>query len=274
MILTHASSPAAGLCALFTHRRLIVQLAGRDIAARYRGSMLGMGWSLLNPLLLLAVYTFVFSTVFQARFGAQASESKFDFALMLFAGMIVHGFFAECLSRAPMVILGNVNFVKKVVFPLEVYPAVILLSTLFHSAISLAVLMVFAIAAHGSLPITVMLLPVVLAPFALLILGLCWFLASLGVYMRDIAQTIGLLMTVLMFLSPIFYPLSALPAWLQPYLALNPLTLIIESLRGALLLGIVPDWQTLGIYSLVAIVIACSGFWWFQKTRRGFADVL
>ncbi|MBN8531467.1 MAG: ABC transporter permease [Alphaproteobacteria bacterium] len=274
MILSHPSSPLAGIVALFAHRRLIIQLAGRDVAARYRGSMLGMGWSLLNPLLLLAVYTFVFSTVFQARFGGGAGESTFDFALMLFAGMIVHGFFAECLSRAPTIILGNVNFVKKVVFPLEIYPAVILLSTLFHSAISLAVLMTFAVATQGGLPPTALLAPIVLAPFMLLTLGLCWFLASLGVFMRDIAQTIGLFMTVLMFLSPIFYPLSALPAWLQPYLALNPLTLIIESLRGVLLLGNMPDWRGLGIYSAIAGMIACAGFWWFQKTRRGFADVL
>lgn len=245
----------------------------RDIVGRYRGSILGLLWSFVNPVLMLAVYTFVFSTVFQARWDG-GSGSRFEFALLLFAGLIVFNLFSECVSRAPNLVLGNVNYVKKVIFPLEVLPWVTLGSALFHALVNLSVLLVFL--SFSSLEIfwTVLLAPVVLLPLLPLLLGICWLLASIGVFVRDTGQLIGMFLTVLMFLSPIFYPASALPEPVRDFLFLNPLTLIIEQLRAVLIWGQMPDWAGLAAYSLGSVLFAWAGLFWFQKTRKGFADVL
>ncbi|MFU8787394.1 MAG: ABC transporter permease [Methylobacter sp.] len=245
----------------------------REVIGRYRGSFLGLLWSFVNPVLMLAVYTFVFGFVFKARWG-QGDVDKYEFALVLFAGLIVFNLFAECIGRAPGLILGNVNYVKKVIFPLEILPWVALGSALFHTCISLAVLLVFlALVGHGFFW-TILWLPLVLLPFLLLIMGLSWLLASLGVFIRDMGQLVGMVITVLMFMSPIFYPLSALPESVGAYLFLNPITFVVEQVRNILLWGKQPDWSQLGIYSAVSIVIAWLGLFWFEKTRKGFADVL
>jgi lipopolysaccharide transport system permease protein len=265
--------PRLFACAL-AHGFLIRQLAAREVAGRYRGSLLGLFWSFVNPLLMLAVYTVVFGIVFQVRWGTRVEEGPIGFAIVLFAGLIVHGLFAECIMRAPGLIVGNPSYVKRVVFPLEILPYVSLAAALFHAAISVLVLLAFYIATAGVPPLTVLLLPVVLAPFALLTLGLTWMLAALGVYLRDIGQITQPLVTVLLFLSPVFFPLSALPPALQPWLALNPLTFIIEEARAVLLWGRLPDWPGLALYALVALAIAWLGYYGFERTRRGFADVL
>ncbi|CAL8975222.1 Teichoic acid translocation permease protein TagG [Rhodoplanes serenus] len=258
--------------------RLAVQLAQREISARYRGSVLGIGWSLLTPLLMLAVFTFVFGTVFKTRWtppgGSEASHSTADFAVILFAGLSVFQLFADVVTRAPSLVLSNVNYVKKVVFPLAVLPLAALGSALFDTAVRLVVLLVFVVLARGSLPATALLLPLVLAPYILLVLGLTWFLAGLGVYVRDVGQFLGPLVTALMFLSPIFFPSSALPDWLQPYLVLNPIALPVEGTRAVLIWGTAPDWTGLALYSAIAAAIAILGLVWFQKTRKGFADVV
>lgn len=258
---------------LWRNRQLIVQMTKREVIGRYRGSIMGLAWSFFNPLLLLAVYTFVFSVVFKARWGTGTS-SKTEFALLLFAGMIVHGLFSECVNRAPALILANVNFVKKVVFPLEILPVVALGSALFHAAISLAVLLAFSFVLHLSLSWTIMLLPFVLLPLLLLTLGAAWFLSATGVYVRDIAQITGLFTTVLMFLSPVFYPASALPSKYQTLLHLNPLTTLIEGTRSVLIFGDLPSWTLLGGVYVASSLIAYFGFAWFQKIRGGFADVV
>jgi lipopolysaccharide transport system permease protein len=255
-----------------------MQLVRRDIAGRYRGSALGILWSLLTPLFMLAVFTFVFGTVFKARWqpgGADGAEpSMAEFAIVLFAGLIVFQLFAEVINRAPALICTNVNYVKKVVFPLEILPVVALGSAVFHAAVSLVVLFVFMLVAMGYMPWTALLFPLVLAPFLLLILGLAWFLASLGTYVRDIGQLLGPLVTALMFLSPIFFPRSALPEWIRPWAVLNPVALPVEQAREVLIWGRMPDWTGLALYSIVALVVAGLGYAWFQKTRKGFADVL
>ncbi|MBM3599505.1 MAG: ABC transporter permease [Alphaproteobacteria bacterium] len=253
---------------------LIRQLAVREVVSRYRGSWLGLVWSLVNPLLMLAVYTFVFGIVFRVRWGQRGDDGPIGFALVLFAGLIVHGFFAECVTRAPGLVVGNANYVKRVVFPLEILPYVALAAALFHAAVSLVVLLAFFVATAGMPPLTIALLPIVWAPFALLILGLCWFLASLGVYLRDIGQVTQPVVTVLLFLSPVFFPLEALPPALRPWLQLNPLTFIIDQTRAVLLWGQMPDWTGLAAYALVGLLVAWLGFYWFERTRRGFADVL
>lgn len=267
------ATPAEMVASLWRHRSLIHASTRREVLGRYRGSVLGLMWSFFNPLFMLSVYTFVFSEVFRARWSA-GSESKTEFALVLFAGLIVFNLFAECINRAPGLILSNPNYVKKVVFPLEILPFVGLLSALYHGLISLCVWLVAYLVLFGVPHATVLLLPLILLPFVLFIMGLSWALASLGVFLRDVSQFIGVVVTTLMFLSPIFYPASALPESYRHILYLNPLTPAIEMTREVLYWGKLPDVALLGIYWLATGVIAWFGFAWFQKTRKGFADVI
>jgi lipopolysaccharide transport system permease protein len=253
-------------------RSLIWQFVKRDVQSRYRGSWLGLGWSFLTPLLMLAVYTFVFREVFQSRWG-QGNGGGVDFALRMYAGLVVFNFFAECVARAPRLIVDQPNLVKKVVFPLELLAWVSTFSGLFHLAVNAFVLLLAALVAGYGQP-TMLLLPLVWLPLLPLVLGCSWFLASLGVYIRDIGQVIGLAISLLMFMSPIFYPVSAMPERWRFWLHLNPLTLIIENTRLVLLDGGVPNMLLLSTYFLVALLIAVLGGWWFQATRKGFADVL
>lgn len=253
--------------------RLILRMVKREVIGRYRGSFLGLLWSFITPVLMLAIYTFVFSFVFKARWGQEHSD-QYEFALILFAGLIVYNLFSECISRAPSLILSNVNYVKKVVFPLEILPWISLGSALFHAMTSLCVLLVFLVINGHHFSFTVLWLPVIMLPFLFLIMGLSWFLASIGVFVRDIGQVITMILTVLMFMSPIFYPLSALPEPIRPYLLLNPITLIVEQVRAVLIWGVQPNWIHIGYYSLVSVFITLTGWIWFNKTRKGFADVL
>lgn len=267
------ASPAAMLKSLWGNRELIAQMTRREVVGRYKGSVMGLLWSFLNPLFMLAVYSFVFSVVFKARWSG-SGESQTQFAVILFAGMTVHALFAEVLNRAPGIILGNVNYVKKVVFPLEILAVVSLGAALFHALVSLLVLLVAFAMLNGFIQWTAIFAPLVLLPLMLLSLGFGWILSSLGVFVRDIGQLIGVFTTALLFLSPVFFPVSALPESFQPWLNLNPLTFIIEQSREVLIWGNLPDWQGLTLYSIGAGIFAWLGFFWFQKTRKGFADVL
>lgn len=266
-------TPVELVASLWRHRSLIAASVKREVLGRYRGSVMGILWSFFNPLFMLAVYTFVFSVVFQARWGG-GSGSKTEFALVLFAGLMMFNLFAECINRAPGLILSNVNYVKKVVFPLEILPAVTLLAALFHLLISLGVWLLAYVIFFGVPHATVLYLPLIVLPLVVFIMGLGWALASLGVYLRDVSQFIGLITTVLMFLSPIFYPATALPEAYRHLLYLNPLTPVIEQTRDVLFWGKNPDFLMLGLYWLITAIIAWLGFAWFQKTRKGFADVL
>ncbi len=258
------------------HQTLIFQLVKREIISRYRGSFLGILWTIINPILMLVVYTFVFGFVFKVRLDPSVSfeNDHFSFALLLFSGLIVYNIFSETLSRAPGLVLANTNYVKKIIFPLEILPWVNLGATLFHALISVSVLLIAFLSINHFIHWTIIFIPVILAPFLLLTLGISWFLAATGVFVRDIGQFIGLLLTMLLFLSPVFYPAAALPESLRDYLFLNPLSFIIEQLRAVILHGLLPDWSGLGIYALIAWIFAQLGFIWFEKTRKGFADVL
>ena len=267
------ATPVEMVASLWRNRSLIHSSAKREVLGRYRGSAMGLLWSFLNPVFMLAVYTFVFSEVFKARWSA-GSESKTEFALVLFAGLIIFNLFAECINRAPSLILSNVNYVKKVVFPLEILPFVGLLSALYHMLISLGVWLVAYLVLFGIPHPTALYLPLIVLPFILFIMGLSWALASLGVYLRDVGQFIGVVTTVLMFLSPIFYPATTLPEVYRHLLYLNPLTPVIEQARAVLYFGETPDFIMLAIYWFATFIIAWLGFAWFQKTRKGFADVL
>lgn len=262
-----------GIFSLWQHRHLMRTMAWREILGRYRGSAGGLVWSLVTPILMLAVYTFVFSGIFQARW-SQDATSPLDYALQLFVGLIIHGLAAECLNRSPALIVGNVSYVKRVIFPLEILPLVNLVTALFHFAISLAVLFVFYALVEGHVHFTVLWLPVILAPYIVMLSGISWALAGLGVYLRDISQVTGLITMVLMFMSPVFYPASALPARFQTVFQFNPLTIIIEESRQVLLNGMQPDLKALAVYTLVAVVVCLSGYTVFQKMKKGFADVL
>ena len=265
---------------LWRNRQLIVQMTRREVVGRYKGSVMGLAWSFFNPIFMLMVYTFVFSVIFKSRWGGGGGgggggeESKTQFAVLLFVGMIIHGLLAEVLNRSPSLILGNVNYVKKVIFPLEILPVISMGVALFHSLISLGVMLAAFALFNGYLQWTVIFTPLVLLPLVLLTLGMAWMLASLGVFLRDVGQFIGIVTMVLLFLSPVFYPVTALPEEFRPWLMANPLTFIIEQAREVLIWGHTPDWVSLGIYTLAATLVAWAGYAWFQKTRKGFADVL
>lgn len=268
-----STSPKEISASLWRNRQLILASTKREVVGRYRGSVMGIAWSFFNPVLMLVAYTFVFSVVFKARWGIAGEESKASFAIILFVGMIVHGLFAECVNRAPGLILSNVNYVKKVVFPLEILPWVAMGSALFHAMISLAVLLIAQLIVNFSLPWTAVFFPLVILPLLIATMGFAWMLSAIGVFVRDIAQTTGIITTVLLFVSPVFYPVSALPKEYQGWLLLNPLTFVIEEARNVLIWGRMLDWAGWGLSFIVGLTIAWVGFWWFQKTRKGVVDV-
>jgi lipopolysaccharide transport system permease protein len=270
----HSVSPVEIARSFWRNHNLIWQLTRRQVVGRYRGSVMGLAWSFFNPILMLLVFTFVFSVVFKARWGIGSEESKADFAIILFVGLIIHGLFAECINSAPGLILSNINYVKKVVFPLDILPWVSMGSALFHAAVSLAVWAVFYLLLNTNFHWTAVLFPLLILPLVFATMGIAWFLTSFGAFVRDIAQVTGIFTTVLLFLSPIFYPISALPKEYQPLIYINPLTFIIEEARAVLIWGRLPDWTGWAVYFGVSLAIAWIGFWWFQKTRKGFADVL
>lgn len=261
------------IISIWSNRRLIHQLSKREVAARYRGSIAGFGWSLINPLVMLAVYTFVFSVVFQVRWGA-STDSKGAFAVVLFVGIIVHGIVAECVNRAPTLIPSNAGYVKRVVFPLEILPVVAMGPALFHAAMSLIVLICANLYLTGSIPVTAIAFPLIILPMVIGTLGVSWFFSALGVYIRDVGQVTVILMTVLLFLSPAFYPIESLPEEYRKLLYLNPLTYVIEGARDVLLWGRWPHWPSIFWQTILSVVVAWLGYWSFQRMRPGFADVI
>jgi lipopolysaccharide transport system permease protein len=266
-------NPFAPYQALSRYFALIVQMAKRDVVGRYRGSFIGLFWSFFNPLLMLAIYTFVFGVIFKSRWNAQ-STGHFEFAVILFAGLNINSLFSECANRAPTLIIENTNFVKRVVFPLETLSWSTVGSALFHLFISTIVLLVFGLIVRGTMPWTVMLFPIVVAAFLPFVAGAVWLLASLGVFLRDLKQAIVVITSALMFLAPIFYPKELIPPQYRDLLYLNPLTVIVEASQDVLVWGREPNWFLLGLYAVASCIFAWASFAWFERTRRGFADVL
>ncbi len=276
----HAAQPTSLVALaknLWRNRHLIVQMTKREVLRLYKGSIIGLAWAFFNPIFMLAVYTVIFSVVFKARWGSDrfdGDENKLQFAVVIFVGMIVLGLVSDALNRAPGLILSNVNFVKKVVFPIEILPVVAMGTAFFHSLISLSVLLAALVFFNGYLNWTVVFIPLILLPLLILSTGLSWILASLGVFLRDVGQVTGVITRMLLFLSPVFYQVTAVPEKFRPFIMANPLTFIIEQAREVLIWGHLPNWLGLGIYTLVATSMAWVGYAWFQKTRKGFADVL
>ncbi|MFC5649805.1 ABC transporter permease [Paenibacillus solisilvae] len=265
--------PISILKVLWSNKNLLNQFTKRDVVGRYKGSYLGLLWTFITPLLMLVIYTFVFSEVFKARWGT-VGGNKAEYALVLFTGLIVFNIFSEVITRAPSLLVGNSNLVTKVVFPLEIMPVAILCASIFHALINFALLIVSLILILGVLQWTLFLAPLVLLPLILLTLGLGWILASLGVYLRDLGQVIGIAMQAIMLMSPIFYPISSIPENLRIIYYINPVSYVIEDMRRVVIWGEMPNWTWLGIGTVIGLVVFMAGYSWFQKTKKGFADVL
>ena len=255
------------------HRSLTLEMAKRDVLGRYREASFGLLWSLISPFLMLLIYTLAFGYILKSRWPGTSGNIA-DYSMLLFVGLIVHGFFAECMNRAPSLIVGNANLVKRIVFPLQVLPWVVVLSALFHAFANLIVFTLLNLVMRGEVVPTLLLLPLVLWPLAVAALGVCWLLSSLSVFLRDIGQVTGVLATAMLFLSSAIVPVDALPAKYQLVFRLNPLTFIIDQAREVAFWGRMPDWTGLGLYLAGALLFAYAGYTVFQKTRPGFADVL
>lgn len=262
---------------LFQNKDLILQLIKREVLERYRGSSLGLLWSFAYPVFMLLVYMFVFGIVFKLKWGVapgSGQENPVPFGIIMFSGLVLHAFLGECLVRSCTLITNNQQYVKKVVFPLPILSLVSIGAAVFHLLAGLVILLVFMLL-FGVIPSwTIVYAPFVILPFVMLILGISWLLSALCVFIRDIKQIIGVLVTVLLFLAPIFYPLSQVPEAYQHWMYLNPLTIIIEEFRAVVLFAQQPDWLLLGMYYLVAGIVLVLGFSFFKRTKGAFADVV
>ena len=265
--------PLSPYQALFRHFALIVQMARRDVVGRYRGSFAGLFWSFFNPLLMLVIYTFVFGVIFKSRWNAQVS-GHLQYAVMLFAGLNINTLFVECANRSTTLIIENTNFVKRVVFPLETLAWSSLGSALFHLLISTLVLLLMSLLVNWSIPWTAVFFPVVVCCFIPFVAGVSWLLASLGVFLRDLKQVVGIVTTALMFFAPIVYPKEMVPAQYRTLLDINPLTIIAVASQDVLVWGRQPQWGALAAYAAISCLFAWAAFAWFERTRKGFADVV
>lgn len=263
---------SSGIASIYTNHSLLYSLSKRDIQAKYKGTILGFAWVVIYPLVMLAVYATVFTYVFKARWGI--GESVSNFVQMLYCGLIIYGLFTDTVSRAPSAIIQNAAYVKKVIFPLELIPLSYLVSATFNAIISTILLCIFILFKQHALNITMLFFPLVLLPFLLSLLGITWFLAAIGVFFRDINQVIGVMLSLMMFLSPVFYPVTTLPAIAQKIIYLNPLTYPMEEMRNLLVTGEMPNITYWGGYCVASVLVAYMGLWVFQRSRSAFADVL
>lgn len=263
---------------IFSNRYLLNLLLKRELSSRYRGSFLGVVWSFAQPLIMLMAYTFVFSVVFKMRWSSGSESSASEVGLNIFIGITLHAFLAECLVRGPALITSNATYVKKVIFPLELIPITYFVATIVQMGIGIVLWILASLVMIGHVSFTIILLPVLILPFLLFTLGVVFFVASLGVFVRDFTQAAGMISTFFLFLSPVFYPISALPKAIQPWMALNPLAFGIESARilqsGPLVAELISWFLVWFIHLLIALFVALGGIYWFQMSRRRFSDVV
>jgi lipopolysaccharide transport system permease protein len=252
---------------------LISQLVRREFAQRYRGSMLGALWAFVTPLVMVMVYTFVFTVVFPTRWGT-AETAETNFVVIYLVGAIIHGLFAEAVGRAPNLIVGQANYVKKVVFPLEILPIVVVVGALITATIGFGIAIILNLVLAHAVQWTGIFLPVILIPYLVLLLGMVLLISASGVYLRDLGQAMGVIITLALFLTPVFYPITAVPERFRTYLYLNPLTFIVEQAREVVLFGHLPNWSLLAVYTLCSLAFCWFGLFVFQRARGGFADVL
>jgi lipopolysaccharide transport system permease protein len=264
--------PELLLLSLWRHRSLIFELTKREFSGRYRGSFGGIAWSFVQPLFLLTVYTIAFGIILKARWGFPGSTM--DYALMLFAGLIIFNAFSEVLGKSPTLVTNTPNFVKKVVFPLELLPVIAVVTVLIHALIGIAVWLMGYTLLFGTPKTTVLLFPLILICLVPVLLGLGWLLSSVGVVVRDISQLTGMLSHALLFLTPIFYSVEAAPPSLRQLLMINPLTFIVEQFRLVLFYGQMPALKGLAIYFLLASFFAWGSLVFFRYLRPGFAEMV
>ncbi len=260
---------------ILEHRNLIKQLTKREFELKYKGSMLGVLWSFITPLLMLAVYTFIFSIVFKARWGIEQTDNKFEFAMIIFSGLIIYNIFNETVSKSTTIIISNVNYVKKVIFPLDILPFTALLSALINAVLNMVVLILgIMIFVPGWDVKGIFISFIYLLPISLFSLGVAYIVASIGVYIRDLTYTIGVLLNILFYVTPIFYPISLVPEFIHPIMNLNPLTYLVEGFRNAIFSGELPDLIHFTIFNLIGYLFMLLGIQLFRKLKRGFADVI
>ncbi|STY28945.1 lipopolysaccharide transport system permease [Legionella wadsworthii] len=264
--------PAQMFLMLWRYHDLIFQLVKRDILMRYRGSFAGLLWLILAPLLMLGLYTLVFGVFMRVQWPGVTNNLMYS--LLIYVGLIILNFFSECVSRSPSMIVSNTNLVKKVVFPVEVYPWVVIGTALFHAIINTLILILFSFFILGKIYATIIFLPLLFIPLILFTLGMSWFLCSAGVYIRDIAHMMAFVLQIVMYLSPVFYSITMLPQIFQNILWFNPLTFIIEHARSLVIFGKLPSWSPVAVFFIISFCVAYLGFLGFQKTKDGFADVL
>jgi lipopolysaccharide transport system permease protein len=251
---------------------LILLLARRELAARYRGSALGTAWGVLTPLVMIAIYTFVFAGIFGARFGA--SGSKWDYAVYLFCGLLPWTAFQEAIQLSSNVIVTRSNLVKRVVFPLETLPASLTLVALANQMFGSVALVIAALLTHHRPSLSLLWLPILVVPQLVATLGAAWLIAALGVFLRDTPQVVSLTLTAWLFLTPIIYPESVVPAEYRRFVNLNPFAALVRSYRRIMLEAVAPDWRGLAYFAAFALLLFAFGYWWFAKTRKNFADVV
>lgn len=259
---------------LLQARRLVAELTRRALSDRYRASQLGMAWTFVTPLLLLLVYTLVFGSILNTRSTFGLSASPWEFGIVLFGSLIPFNFFAESVGGAPTLIVGNVSYVKRVVFPLQALPVVSLLAGLVQAAIGLGLLAAGTLWITGRIPLTAVALPLVWAPLVLFTLATVYALAALGVFLRDLGQVIGPIISALFFLTPVLYPASAMPEAIRPFYWLNPLGAVVEGSRRTVVLGVWPEWHLLGAWTVGGALLLALGFALFVRLRPAFNDVL
>ena len=262
------------LLSLMSHRELLRRLVGREFSMRFRGSALGFAWTIITPLILAVMYTFVFDSIFKMRWGGAGDIGTSNFAVYLLVGLAVHGVFVECLSRAPGLIISNPSYVTKVVFPLEVLPFVVLITALTNAMISLTIAALVNLALTGQLHPTALFIPILVLPYALFVVAATMIFAAIGVYLRDLSQVVSLVIPMSLFLSPVFYPIEAVPRAMQPLISMNPLTFVIEQARLALITGNAPNLMGIAIYTTASMCALTVAYWSFQRLRTGFADVV
>ncbi|TGN07967.1 ABC transporter permease [Leptospira ilyithenensis] len=271
--MNHPTSLKSLILSVVKNYSLIWQMTKRNVIGKYKGSFFGLFWSFINPLIMLGIYTFAFSVVFKAKWGLE-EEGHMDFALILFASLTIFNFFGEILKESPLLIVSQPNFVKKVVFPLEILPIANLLSASVHMGASLVVFLVFYGIAHLSIPWTIVFLPFIIIPLTLLSLGVSYILASLGVFFRDIGYFMTHIITILLFTSPVFFSMDRIPEKFRHLMLVNPLAALLENARSVMVFEKTPDFLILSVYTVFGVLFLVFGYWVFQKTRKGFSDVL
>lgn len=258
---------------LWRNRQLFRRVLSRDILSMVRGSVLGLAWVVVIPLVLVAIYTFVFGVVLPSTWSAE-TRSPLEVPLIFFAGLTVFGFFMEVITRAPNVIRDNSVYVKKIVFPLDILAWMLAGTAMFKLLINFTLLLLFLLLLTGGIPAKVLLVPVLLAPFVVMTVGLAWIAAAIGAYIRDLPHAIQALTPILMFVSPIFYAVQQVPESVRAVYLFNPLTFVLEGIRSLLFFDTVFPLRGLALYTVAALLVYAAGYVFFQRLRPGFSDVV